>query len=56
LFAHIRCLFSGLVGKSLLAFFRASPDSTIQPEFNSDPAARRRRKAGQCPLAREEVS
>jgi hypothetical protein len=52
--AHIGCLFSVLVDRHQLSFLGSSPESKIStPEFDSDPATRRRiRQAGQCPIAR----
>jgi hypothetical protein len=50
--AHIGCLFSALVDRDQLSFLRRSPDSKISaPEFDRDPATRRIRQAGQCPIA-----
>jgi hypothetical protein len=50
--AHIGCLFSALVDPDQLSFFGPSPDSKIPaPEFDRDPANRRIRQAGQCPIA-----
>jgi hypothetical protein len=50
--AHIRCLFSALVVREQLSFLGSSPESKISaPEFDSDPAIRRIRQAGQYPIA-----
>jgi hypothetical protein len=51
--AHIGCLISALVVPEQLSFLGASPESKnlSAPEFDSDPATRRIRQAGQYPIA-----